>query len=201
MTITWKPDGSAIAFEAYEGEYNMQIWISSIATGNHEKITNYANQFFQPEWSKSEPAFFAMSRAYIFRTDENGENIQQVNLGGINGYSPALTWNGNRLAFTSELNGNNDIWIANIDGSGLTQITTHTSWDNRSRWSPDGTKLLFESDRSGERNIWIYDFNSETFAQVTTQGARCPTGRPTAAALFTYTREICIQLQSRRSIR
>jgi Tol biopolymer transport system component len=52
---------------------------------------------------------------------------------------------------------NLDIYVANIDGTGLTQLTFHPGNDVCPRWSPDGQNIFFLSQRgseNGEYNIW-----------------------------------------------
>jgi Tol biopolymer transport system component len=60
---------------------------------------------------------------------------------------PVLSPNGSRVAFASSRSGNFDLWLVNVDGSGLTQLTDHPADDNWPSWSPDGTRLVFTSTR------------------------------------------------------
>ena len=56
---------------------------------------------------------------------------------------------------------NLDIFFANLDGTGLRQITFHPGEDLSPRWSPDGRSLYIVSDRKtgpGGYNIWRMDF-------------------------------------------
>ena len=61
-----------------------------------------------------------------------------------------------------------DIWIANIDGTGATQLTTHPMADARPNWVDD-RRLVFSSERpvSGDPkdrdwNIWMLELQSRT---------------------------------------
>ena len=42
-----------------------------------------------------------------------------------------------------------DMWIANVDGSGMTQLTTDSEGDRDLVWSPDGQRIAFVSSRNG----------------------------------------------------
>ena len=44
--------------------------------------------------------------------------------------------------------GNNDVFVMNIDGSNLTQITFGPGYDGHPHWNADGTRIFFNSDRS-----------------------------------------------------
>jgi TolB protein len=52
-----------------------------------------------------------------------------------------------RIVFTSNRDGNAQIYSMNLDGSGLIRLTNNLYNDDHPRWSPNGTKILFQSDR------------------------------------------------------
>lgn len=68
---------------------------------------------------------------------------------------------GKRLAFTvtssdlAKAERNSDIWMMNLDGSNLQQMTRDKAADFHPRWSPDGQQLLFLSSRSGSVQVWL----------------------------------------------
>jgi dipeptidyl aminopeptidase/acylaminoacyl peptidase len=50
--------------------------------------------------------------------------------------------------------GRNDIWLAAVDGSSVTRLTTHPDSDTDAKWSPDGKWVYFASSRSGSQQVW-----------------------------------------------
>jgi len=60
---------------------------------------------------------------------------------------------GQRVAYSSDRTGNQDIWVMPIGGEPV-QLTTHPAPDWSPGWSPDGQTLASYSYRSGDREIW-----------------------------------------------
>jgi len=46
-----------------------------------------------------------------------------------------------RIVFTSERDGNGEIYVMNADGSGLTRLTNNPARDIEPSWSPDGRRI------------------------------------------------------------
>src|SRR5918994_1840923 len=53
------------------------------------------------------------------------------------------------IAFTTNRDGDYEIFAMNADGTGQTRLTKNTADDTRPAWSPDGTKVAFTSNRNG----------------------------------------------------
>jgi Tol biopolymer transport system component len=60
-----------------------------------------------------------------------------------NGFGPSWSPSGSEVAFSRDEAGNVDIFVVNIDGSGLTRLTDDASRDVSPSWSPDGAHLAF----------------------------------------------------------
>lgn len=67
---------------------------------------------------------------------------------------PAISPEGNMVAYSSDHSGNLDIWIVHASGGNALQLTTDPSSDTDPAWYPDGSRVVFASDRGGERAIW-----------------------------------------------
>ena len=83
-------------------------------------------------------------------------------------YLPAWSPDGTKLAFTSQRDGNPEIYVMNKDGSGLRRMTNNPAIDVSPTWSPTGNQLAWTSDRTGKPKIYI--MNADGTGQRTLVG-------------------------------
>ena len=58
----------------------------------------------------------------------------------------SLSPDGSRVAFISSANGHADVWVQNVDGSGLRPLTNDRAADSWPMWSPDGKSIMYAGD-------------------------------------------------------
>ena len=59
-----------------------------------------------------------------------------------------------KIIFTSNFDGNNNIWLMNSNGTSQVPLTTHPASDAYANLSHDGSKVTFVSDRDGNQEIY-----------------------------------------------
>ena len=70
-------------------------------------------------------------------------------------YAPSFSSDGQWVVFTSERDGQAEIYRVHPDGSGLERLTDHPAFDDQASLSPDGKTLAFVSTREGgTANLW-----------------------------------------------
>jgi Tol biopolymer transport system component len=74
------------------------------------------------------------------------------------------------VTFSSDRNGNNDIYSVRPDGTNLVNHTTNAAFEIEGRWSPDGSKLAFQSDRDGESSIYVVNADGSGLTLLTEGG-------------------------------
>jgi Tol biopolymer transport system component len=87
----------------------------------------------------------------LYRVNPDGSNMVQVtNLAPtlLETWTPDVSPDGRRITFcygSVDSSGNlfTDIYVINVDGSGLTKLTNDGAFDCFPRWSPDGTQIVF----------------------------------------------------------
>jgi Tol biopolymer transport system component len=70
-------------------------------------------------------------------------------------FRPDWSPDGRKIAFTTNRDGNQEIYLMNADGSAATRLTNNTASDRGPKWSPDGTRIAFESNRDGNWEIYV----------------------------------------------
>jgi len=87
---------------------------------------------------------------------------------------PAWSPDGSRILFraTDSTLANPNIWVMNVDGTGLVNLTAGLPVDVTDKrhpaWSPDGTRIAFIAARAGEHKVWIMNADGSNAAQLTT---------------------------------
>lgn len=90
----------------------------------------------------------------IYVMDAATGSVTRLTNNSISDTEPALSPDGNRIAFFSTL-GDTEILLLNIDGSGGTQLTDNAADDWDPSWSPDGRQIIFVSNRDGNPELYI----------------------------------------------
>ncbi|MFV1967070.1 MAG: prolyl oligopeptidase family serine peptidase [Pirellulaceae bacterium] len=86
---------------------------------------------------------------------------------------PVVSPEGTRVVFTlrtidlEQNEGATDLWMVQVDGSGLRRLTAHSAGDHSPCWSPDGKTILFLSSRSGSSQAWRIPVDGGEAVQVT----------------------------------
>lgn len=108
---------------------------------------------WDPQWSADgNIVYFATLRdlaleIYVM-TNNDTENVVRLTNTPLltRNWFMSLSLDGTRLAFSSDREGDENIYTMNIDGTDLVQLTTEDGDDLKAVWSLDGTQLLFVND-------------------------------------------------------
>ena len=66
-----------------------------------------------------------------------------------------------RIAFSSDRDGNWEIYVMDADGGNQRRLTENRESDWSPAWSPDGERIAFMSDRDGHGNSEIYVMDND----------------------------------------
>lgn len=182
----WSPNGNKIVYMSkINKDPGFNIFLINANGTNPLQLTD--NNFIDayPKWSPdgNKIAFISnRNGSYeLFVMNIDGSNIKYLasltdikELGIIKALSISWSPDGKKIAFSSDKQGNFDIYIINADSTNLTNITNTENNEALPSWSPDGLYITFISidengkeqlyimnkDGSGKRKITNFQFNS-----------------------------------------
>jgi Tol biopolymer transport system component len=168
---SWRADGKKIAFMSDRetptnptvpdiGGPDFEIFVMNADGSNQKQITFNALDDEAPAWSPD-------GKSIVFQRDfdpvrgqvdydiltmrANGADERKLtNSPGVLEYDPEWSPDGRRIAFTSERDGDAEIYTMRPNGSGVRQLTFNEGpgqFDGEPSWSPDGRKIAFTSER------------------------------------------------------
>ena len=105
----------------------------------------------------------------IYVVQADGTGLTQLTDDPAFDDSPDLSPDGRRVVFLSARNDPDpqfpqfkyDIYVVNVDGTNLTQLTTTEVGEDHPSWSPDGSRILFDADYDGDGFYEIYSLAAD----------------------------------------
>jgi TolB protein len=143
-----------------------EVWVMDYDGANQHQVTHLNSISLTPRWSPDATriAFtcFAPFRGTtsaqicIYSTASN-RLIAFPRYRGTNS-SPAWSPDGSELAFSSSLDGNPSIYVAQADGGRLHRVTFGAGIATSPAWNPKtGKQMVFVSDRAGDPALYLSD--------------------------------------------
>jgi tricorn protease len=100
----------------------------------------------QPTYSKGKVAFSYLGDIWV--ANENGSGLLRLTDNTARDVYPRFSPDGNWIAFSSNRDGNYDVFVVPATGGKPKQLTFHSADDNVVGWSPDGKRVMFSSVRA-----------------------------------------------------
>ena len=119
----------------------------------------------------------------IWVANEDGSNVQRLTVHKARDVYPRFSPDGKWIAFSSDRNGNLDVYLIPAEGGTVKQLTSHSADDTVLNWTPDGQRVLFSSNRGEDFMPKLYTVSTNggmpTNAGVDmgVQGSYSPDGR------------------------
>lgn len=128
-----------------------------------------------PQWSPDRR--FLIFTAYRNRNTQDidmielatGKRWTVISFGGLN-ITPALSPDGNFLAFASSYEGNSEIYRLDTRTKAIQRLTVNPSGDLSPSWSPNGRELVFVSDRGGGPQLFLMSSDGSNVRRLTFEG-------------------------------
>ncbi len=174
-TPVFSPIEDKITYTVYFPENdNYDIFLMNADGNEKENLTNSSGyeKFpqFSPDgsfliyqgWQKGRMDIF-----FLGLLDKNKINItRNIKSNDIISHGNSFSPDGQTIVFTSDRDGNRNIYTSKINGSELLQITNHKANDYEPVFSPDGKTIAFTSERDGNKQIYLYSNSSGSIKNI-----------------------------------
>lgn len=121
------------------------------------------------EYFLSDPALSPDAKTVVFSYEGdlwtvgvNGGSAQRLTAMDGNEIRPDYSPDGKWIAFTSNQDGNNNVYVIPVGGGAIKQLTFHSSSDLVESWSWDSKFIYFASDRFNSVTAFKVSLNGET---------------------------------------
>jgi TolB protein len=167
---------------AFKGESpdgrTSEIFISDYDGHNAIQVTQDNSVAAAPAWVPKHLHLLYTSYksgfAWIYSHNlTSGERRPFAKYGGLN-TSATISPDGKRVAMILSKSGSPDVWVANIDGTGLTQLTKTSVDESSPCWSPDGSKICFASKIDERRGLFIIPASGGSMTRLNVGGIPSP---------------------------
>ncbi len=86
---------------------------------------------------------------FLFILDRQTAQLSMI----PNAFDGTISADGSKIAFVREQDGNYDLWLQNMDGSGLKRLTNTRNGEYEPAFSPDGNRIAFVSNRDSDGSV------------------------------------------------
>src|ERR1700755_2981332 len=115
------------------------VFCAATASAKEARLVRY------PHYHEGRVAFSYLGDIWV--ADEDGRNVQRLTVNRARDVYPRFSPDGKWIAFSSDRNGNLDVYIIPSTGGTVKQLTFHSSDDSVLNWTPDGRSILFSANR------------------------------------------------------
>ena len=173
MHPTWSPDGQSIVFSSDRGG-NFELYLYTISSDQVIQLTHtkLGVENLEPTWSpdgkwiaftrQGVAATVTPSSLYILMVAKGiTYKLTPPTLMGRGDHDAVWSPDSKRIAFTSDrvassVIRSNDLFVVNVDGSGLTRVTRLAGNEVHPTFSPYGDQLAFIGDQTGATEVYSF---------------------------------------------
>jgi serine/threonine protein kinase len=164
----WSPDGTKILFSRLNDTGLQDIWVTPAFPGAPRRLIQSA---LTPSWSADGRRIVYSDGKVIWVCDADGANPRAVTKPDptpLFHYQPALSHNGDRMAFIRRrLGPRSELALVDLKTGSVRSLTSDDALALSPVWSPDDRFLYFSSSRGGTMNVWRMAVTTGELLQIT----------------------------------
>jgi len=185
--ISWVSNTQGLIFAASDQESgdSNQLWYVSYPAGEAHRITNDLNNYNGVSITSDSRRLVTLqaeitSNIWLASNGDLNRTTQlTIGSGRVDGHD-GLAWiPDGQLVYSSQANGEMDLWVMKADGSSQRQLTSNSRNNHYPAVTLDGKYIVFTSDRAGTSNIWRVNIDGSDPRQLTSgSGETSPHSSP-----------------------
>ena len=159
--LEWLPESSEILFSSYRDGTN-RMWRIAVAGGDARPVVELGEGVFDPSAARRGGRLVYERKVYesdVWELEVLGGSEAELRplIASTRWDSaPALSPDGEKVAFVSDRSGRAEIWIAERDGSNPLRITrAEDAVASAPQWSPDGEQIVFASREGPQSDLYL----------------------------------------------
>ena len=171
----WSPDGTQLAFLSWRGK-DLDIYVMDADGSNQSKLYDSGGHDADIDWLGDTITFTSGSQIWLMQDDGTAPvRITNPPNAGIWGdvnlpfgdYDPRFSPDGQKIAFErleddASPNGNYNMFVVNVDGTGETRLTSNGLTQGIVSWSHSGAKLVYVVSAIGNEGMYdMYMMNHD----------------------------------------
>jgi Tol biopolymer transport system component len=125
------------------------------------RITNQFKGVFSPDEKSIVVAAATRDNPHIYLISLDGSIIKKITKSGMN-TDPDISPDGKHIIFVSNVDGDEDIYLYNMETDAVEQLTHNTAQDFSPSFSPNGKEAVFISNMDDQYKWEIYTINLES---------------------------------------
>ncbi|HEX2997710.1 MAG TPA: DUF5050 domain-containing protein [Anaerolineales bacterium] len=146
-----------------------QICIMNADGSGRKQLTDFDATSFYPSLSPDGKTIYFSRKGGMFdiySMNIRGKELRRVVAGIGSLYAPERSSQDDKLVFTNQTGGGQQIWVARLDGKNAHAITEGPE-DIDPTFSSDGSMIAFASARTGQRQLYVMDRDGSEVRQLT----------------------------------
>jgi len=171
---TFSPDGGRMAYAVQDVAGSWQIYIAPTDGSAEPKVHAMGKG---PVWGPTGWLAWTGCEAGgacgIFVDNPDDDQPPARKTASINDIGMNWAPNGGLLAYMSDVTGNWDIYLLNIEG-GVVVLSDDPASDGLPAWAPDGSSIAFASNRDGSWGLYLMGPNGQEPHKILTLGPSLP---------------------------